>query len=394
MKIKKNISNDAILMILMLSFCSYCIKDLRSISEIQRRSARMFDKLRKIEKMKKEIKNGVFEESNSNHYNHFHSSFKGIFFNNQKFSYRNINQEQKHHHRKQYNPNHYSKHHHHHHHHHHFNSNSQIQNYNPRVSNLNYNQVSPKNLSRKLPLSLTSENSSSPSKNDIKNFIQNDIKSILISQLSKRSDDQKQLIYDSLIESNSPLSNFLLSQEKQTSKSQPLLSGLLSWKAKSMKQQPLTDTEKQNKNLYLGLMATAPKRDIFLKFLKSGKSPKEFLKTLDNKKNQRNLFLDSLGSMVSGVNPGVAVGGGLAAAGAAKGQDRQMRHAHEMRKIENETSATIFMTEIDDDAVRYLHKAQAGFGCLVERLRNIGKVFEATIQIRIDELFEKGFSRL
>ena len=231
----------------------------------------------------------------------------------------------------------------------------------------------------------------------MKNFIQNNIKSILVSQLSNRSDDQKQLIYDSLIESNSPLANLLLS-EKKSSKDSPgsgqIMSGLLKWRAdaaKNIQKLNVAKSKAQNSNrkLYLGLMNTGPSRDIFLKFLKSKMSPGDFLKSLKSK-NDRNLFMDQLGSMVEGINPGVAVGGGLAAAGAMKGQQRQMEHQHDMMKMENEMASTMFYTQIDDDGVYWLHKAQTNLGCLVERLRNIKRTFEGSLQIRVDEFYEQG----
>lgn len=104
---------------------------------------------------------------------------------------------------------------------------------------------------------------------------------------------------------------------------------------------------------------------------------------------QRKMILDGLGSALGGINPGVAAGGGLAAAGAMVGSERQKEHAHKMRLVENEMASTEFTTEIDDSNVLFLYRAVNQLGCIDERFVNLMKVAESVIQQKINRLLSE-----
>ena len=110
------------------------------------------------------------------------------------------------------------------------------------------------------------------------------------------------------------------------------------------------------------------------------------LDELSKKSNhKRKLILDGLGSALGSMGPGLAVGGGLAAAGAAVGDQRQQEHAHKMRMVEDEMAATTFMIEFDDQDVGNLFRTVNRMGCLNERFKNMMKVMQTDIQRKIND---------
>jgi hypothetical protein len=85
------------------------------------------------------------------------------------------------------------------------------------------------------------------------------------------------------------------------------------------------------------------------------------------------------------MGPGLAIGGGLAAAGAAVGSQRQQEHAHKMRMVEDEMGATTFMIEFDDEDVGRLFRTVNRMNRLNERFKNMMRVMENDIQRKIND---------
>ena len=108
------------------------------------------------------------------------------------------------------------------------------------------------------------------------------------------------------------------------------------------------------------------------------------LSKLSKKSNhKRSLILEALQS----AGPGLAIGGGAAALGGAVGAQRQKEHAHKMVMKENELSATLFMTEIDDDDIFRLSKSQHQLQYITERLDNLIKTTLQSLETKINNSY-------
>ena len=108
---------------------------------------------------------------------------------------------------------------------------------------------------------------------------------------------------------------------------------------------------------------------------------------LSKKSNhKRKLILDGLGSALGSMGPGLAIGGGLAAAGAAVGGQRQMEHQHELTMVENEMAFTTFSIEFTDVDIGNLFRLTNELKAHTERYKHLMQVMEADVKHKIDTI--------